>query len=52
MVVAGEFDQHANEENIQVLKIAKVGPSPAQLAQEAQLRGWGQRQEGQGPWAA
>uniref|UniRef100_A0A8C9JHJ7 Peptidase S1 domain-containing protein n=1 Tax=Panthera tigris altaica TaxID=74533 RepID=A0A8C9JHJ7_PANTA len=28
VVVAGEFDQHANEENIQVLKIAKVFKNP------------------------
>lgn len=50
--MAGEFNQRSDEENIQVLKIAKVRPSPVQLAWEAQPRGWGQEQEGQDPQAA
>lgn len=40
MVVAGEFDQGSDEENIQVLEIAQVCPGPAALAGEAQPRGW------------
>lgn len=55
--MAGEFDQGSDEENIQVLKIAKVRPGPAALAGSGGLgRGAGTGQEGGEPadqhWAS
>lgn len=50
--MAGEFDQGSDEENVQVLKIAKVRPGPAALAGEwggGSAEGRGQGQEGGEP---